>query len=831
MTLTRERGRPGASGALRHARRDLGLLLLVLAYLATGLWMAWRMPGFAGPNEELHYEHVALLRRDLRLPDPNTSERMDERHQPPVYYLAAALAAWRHPRPRLDTDFAGNPHYLGTWRGNLNPKLRVDPTSAPLLYAARLTSLAFGLLGVLATWWSVRLLASPGLALLVAALLAFHPTWLQLGATAANDLPAAAMVALALALATRLLIADLPRGQGLVGPGSGGRPRLRDHAVWGLVFALALLTKANAVFVGLAYGIVWLQLWQARADRAATSAARPRRWPAGLLRETPWAMRAGAAALLGCLPPSLAWLVLNRARGLDATGVERSVPLDRLLGLRLADIGPFLPWSGRIWRSVWLDWSRGGVGLAPEPVYWLIGAVLLAAGLGWIRRLRAWRQEAAADATAADAKVAAAMDGAATGGALTAAPGAGLLLRLAAMHLGWSLAFLAVYLAVKALMLREMGFVTPEGRWILPLAPSLAWLTGIGLAGLAVGHDRGSAASRDGNRAAIRDGDRVAAGMAGGVALAGMALAFGWLPWLYPRAARLDPAAAGEALPPASIVYGEAIALESAALGELQIGRTSEAQLVWRALAAPEADASVSAQLLMPDGAGGWERPIKLDQQDSYPGAGSAPTGDWRSGERRADRVWLRPALDGRELDGPVKAGLGIWLVGGPGPAEVWPMTREGRALDWPLLAETVLRPASPPALPSAARLAPSPRFGDAVELAGLAWADGPAGGAHLDLWWRVLTPLARDYPVFVQVLGPDGDLREQADGDPIGGASPSSIWRAGDLLRDRRILKQAPPAGGALLLGFYDRATGARLEARLDGERLGDDAFRSPIP
>ena len=136
--------------------------------------------------------------------------------------------------------------------------------------------------------------ASPGLALLVAALLAFHPTWLQLGATAANDLPAAAMVALALALATRLLIADLPRGQGLVGPGSGGRPRLRDHAVWGLVFALALLTKANAVFVGLAYGIVWLQLWQARADRAATSAARPRRWPAGLLRETPWAMRAAS---------------------------------------------------------------------------------------------------------------------------------------------------------------------------------------------------------------------------------------------------------------------------------------------------------------------------------------------------------------------------------------------------------------------------------------------------------------------------------------------------------------------------------------------------------
>ena len=82
-----------------------------------------------------------------------------------------------------------------------------------------------------------------------------------------------------------------------------------------------------------------------------------------------------------------------------------------------------------------------------------------------------------------------------------------------------------------------------------------------------------------------------------------------------------------------------------------------------------------------------------------------------------------------------------------------------------------------------------------------------------------------------VQVLGPDGDLREQADGDPIGGASPSSIWRAGDLLRDRRNLKQAPPTGGALLLGFYDRATGARLEARLDGERLGDDAFRSPIP
>jgi hypothetical protein len=31
-------------------------------------------------------------------------------------------------------------------------------------------------------------------------------------------------------------------------------------------------------------------------------------------------------------------------------------------------------------------------------------------------------------------------------------------------------------------MLKEAGFVTPEGRWLLPVVPSLAWLAGLGWA-------------------------------------------------------------------------------------------------------------------------------------------------------------------------------------------------------------------------------------------------------------------------------------------------------------------------------------------------------------
>ncbi len=789
------------------SKPQAGLLLILAAYLATSLWMVYRLPAFSGPNEELHYEHVALLRRDLRLPDAAGSTRMDERHQPPIYYLAAALAGWRHANPPMDTDFAGNPHYLGTHRGNLNPKIGADPDSVPLLYAARLASLAFGLLGLVATWWAVGLVVGRPTALLVTALLAFHPAWLHLGVTAANDLPVAAMCALGLAWATWLLRQVAPgevpqpradassesRSGALLGDlqslqSPGSLRSLHDPGglggfIWGAILSLAVLTKANAIFLALAWAPVCLWLWRWRGFGSA--------------------LRAGLVSLAGFLPLLLGWIALNRARGLDATGVERSVPVDRILTLRPGDIVQIWPELPQIWRSVWLDWSRGDVGHAPDWVYLLIAAFLLVALVGWSLRRGGGR-----DST--------------------------MVAAVASMHLTWLIGFLAFYLAIKTLMVVELGFLTAEGRWILPLAPSVAWLTGVGLAGIWPAGRRRRLASL---------------GLTCGTAIAGVVLSLWLVPRLHPKARLLEASAAISASArPVGIQYVDAeaeahaavasegdldtdphaaIELEAALLPEsVEVGRPADLQLLWQVRGAPPADYSVSTQLLAPEGEGGGWR--KVDQQDSLPGLGGAPTSSWRAGQRWLDPVRLHPK-SGAE-DGPVLARLGVWLVteGGSGPALT--AIREGQPVAESGMPELVLRPAVPLELPRDARRPDPVRFGDAVELAG--WRVEPMASPDAETWaltlyWQVESALDGDYHVFAQLLDADGQVVGQADGVPLGGQSPTSIWRSGDRLRDRRLFSALPGPGFSLLLGLYDPKSGARLEAIHDGQRLPNDAYR----
>ena len=69
------------------------------------------LPAFSGPNEALHYEYIALMSRTGRLPELGTSQRADERHQPPVYYTAATLLSLPFGEPLLDTDFIKNPFF------------------------------------------------------------------------------------------------------------------------------------------------------------------------------------------------------------------------------------------------------------------------------------------------------------------------------------------------------------------------------------------------------------------------------------------------------------------------------------------------------------------------------------------------------------------------------------------------------------------------------------------------------------------------------------------------------------------------------------------------
>ena len=388
------------------------LMVLILLYVICAGYMAWQLPGFSGSNENLHYEHIALLRQTKRLPDIHTSTRPDERHQPPIYYVSAALLSFPFPDPPLDTAYPRNPHFTGTASGNLNTYVHVNPSTAPVLYVGRTVSIAFGVLTLIATYWGARLTLSYTTSLLVVSLVAFQPNFLHLSATANNDIAVTALCAVLLAYTSDLII---------------HRRAATRYFWWGILFAAALLAKANAVFLALALLVACLVLWQ-RHDLQT-------------------AIRAGLLSLLGCVPIYAVWLIANRLRSEDTLGLAPSVPLGGMLSLRPADLLLFTPpYLQEIFRSFWLDWSSGLLGYAPEWVYFISQLFLLIGLLGWLRR-KTLKPQAAS---------------------------------IVMIHLVWILSLSAGYVAVKLLLVRSAGYLVPEGRLLIPALPTLAWFIALG---------------------------------------------------------------------------------------------------------------------------------------------------------------------------------------------------------------------------------------------------------------------------------------------------------------------------------------------------------------
>ena len=78
---------------------------------------------------------------------------------------------------------------------------------------------------------------------------------------------------------------------------------------------------------------------------------------------------------------------------------------------------------------------------------------------------------------------------------------------------------------------------------------------------------------------------------------------------------------------------------------------------------------------------------------------------------------------------------------------------------------------------------------------------------AEVTLYWLALRETAQNYKAFVHLLGPDGSVIAQHDGDPVGGFTPTSRWRPGQIIADRHILTlpEGLPAGDyGLRAGLY---------------------------
>ncbi|MCS6845338.1 MAG: hypothetical protein NZ528_13605 [Caldilineales bacterium] len=80
-------------------------------------------------------------------------------------------------------------------------------------------------------------------------------------------------------------------------------------------------------------------------------------------------------------------------------------------------------------------------------------------------------------------------------------------------------------------------------------------------------------------------------------------------------------------------------------------------------------------------------------------------------------------------------------------------------------------------------------------------------GLAEVTLYWLALRETSQNYKAFVHLLGPDGAVIAQHDGDPVGGFTPTTRWRPGEIVVDRHYVPlpaSLPPGDYGLRAGLY---------------------------
>lgn len=110
-----------------------------------------------------------------------------------------------------------------------------------------------------------------------------------------------------------------------------------------------------------------------------------------------------------------------------------------------------------------------------------------------------------------------------------------------------------------------------------------------------------------------------------------------------------------------------------------------------------------------------------------------------------------------------------------------------------------------------------------------------PGGVLDLALYWQALQSLGRDYTIFVHLTDGAGQLYAQQDGPPLAGRAPTSLWLAGEVLRDPHTLTlkpDLPPGRYQISIGLYDWVTGERLPMfDSNGQRVPEDRIFLPTP
>ncbi len=763
-------------------RTRVWLAAILTIFSLLGIVYNVTIPLFEAPDELWHFSFVRILAEARALPvQPSEGKDMwlREAGQPPLYYILAAPFVMpldtsdfpdfvrfnvAHPAITAHSDsdapnvFIHTPHEAFPYKG-----------SVLAVHIVRLVSLAWGLLTILGVYLVAREIVPdrPLLQLAAVAVAAFNPHFIYISSVVNNDSAAACLCTLTLWLSVRLVgLGQETFGQRLVGLGRETFSQRLPTSIWplGIILGAALLSKVSALpllgLVGGALGLLWL---------------RDRRWRALFLRA---GVVFGEAALVGAWWYARNWLLYGDPLAWDVWLID--------IGVHRIGVGELLGQFGTVARTFWAPY----VDLFPAPVFWLLGAYLALAAVGWVRLAkRLWER-------GAPSRI------------------------LPPLNLDGLLVAGTWWVILSASLVYYM-LTTPAaaGRLLFPGVAAFAvlWVLGIATA------------------IPPRARDGALLGLMGGLlALAVLTPVVGIVPRFAPPLVRreialtntlpLESTWAEGADPGDQPPFGSVRLLGTEIVPDVaQAGDTVKAVLYWEVLNPPPEDLRAAVRL--------WTLGHRLvGQRDTTPAGEVYPPDLWRTGDIIRD-VYRIPV----EATGPAMGQVSVMVMrGSPGDSD-----------------ETVLGQAhSPVALRLKGSLVPPVPSTDAMpytldnkvaligyEIAGTYHPDATklVAGSTLTvtLYWQARAEMAEDYTVFVHLLGDEGTMYGQGDGPPLGNDYPTSYWLPDEVLRDPHpvIIKTAPQDNAHLSVGLYRLSDLTRLAAYdATGARLPNDAIVLPL-
>jgi 4-amino-4-deoxy-L-arabinose transferase-like glycosyltransferase len=359
-----------ARGKSRNTQYALRITVLLVAFVSLGLTYSVITPIFESPDEPWHFNYVRYVAQGHGLPSMrnNDSGAYQEVGQPPLYYLVAGWVT----APFQPDDLRGlalhNPgfgyHAPGMVNDNKNLMAHTEREAFPwsgaalAIHLARLVSLAFGALMVLAAWGLAREVFPDSnlIPLATAALVALTPQFIFVSSVTSNDSSAAA-----LSTATLWAIARMWR-LGVT---------TRRAALTGLLVGLACLTKTSTILLGI-FAVAAILIPSQNSNPVILSRAaknlRSRIRDAGVLAVV-------ALAVGGW------WYGRNAILYGDPLGlsVHLNTPWARPAPIPLTEVLSALP---LVYRSFWGAFGWGNVEMSPI-IYYALAGVLIAALVGW----------------------------------------------------------------------------------------------------------------------------------------------------------------------------------------------------------------------------------------------------------------------------------------------------------------------------------------------------------------------------------------------------------------------------------------------------------------